>query len=212
MTAPIKNAVYYLEIVAEEDGEPELLSEVCEALGFVVRDGDVFYKTAPVARIADGQLSLNPKVSGRLRNELKPLNQHQSDTFTPAWFRFARYRMAVHEAGHAIAAIKFGFGVDLVSIDSRPPVTKCCKEPCGHERQLYYAAGAAAETLVFDSYVFGFEGDLVEIVKQSPEACFTKLVDEAMERLDRTSIEKVACELMVPGVLLGSQVEDLIWA
>jgi hypothetical protein len=65
----------------------------------------------------------------------------------PAELDLVHYQ-AVHEAGHAVAACQLGIMFDTVRIIYNAGVALACN-PRDHNLQLGYAAGAAAEDIVF---------------------------------------------------------------
>jgi len=234
-----KNALDFLREMPH-GGHLDSLVSACEALGFSVQptsDGILIeFGGASVARIQDGCLSVDMGVANQLNSGMPAPTREQEETFNLVLVKLERNEIAVHEAGHAIAAHVLGLKCTFVRIDPEGEMKLCADDDAdsfdesddekSEAMQEVYAAGAAAEELLFGKYRrhgMGMDArdvNVMEIMKiqaetgQPPEQCdvFDQYLRRVKARLVKAQVIAVANALKEKGSLSGEEVESILRA
>ncbi len=157
-------------------GERFLYEEACEALGLELRGNDFYHEENRLATIENGGLTVHNEAVRKLKFDLPPLNDKRLFALNSVYFRLDKDRVAIHEAGHAVAAWMKAVDFCFVRIGVEHEIQLCAKwsreaadvlRRCPwptKNRQYVLAAGAAAEKLVFGDYgKQGVESDRKEL-------------------------------------------------
>jgi hypothetical protein len=138
------------------------------------------------------------------------------------------WRVAVHESGHAIAAVKFGFIFQQVEVGPNEhgevdvqfsPLDRKHSDASQEELmrwQIFYAAGAAAEHLVFDEIrEHGIRKDRADHCRVNEmlvgrESTFEDSVQKAIQLLDSKLLQSVAKELHKSSRLSIEEMHSLV--
>jgi hypothetical protein len=226
-------------------GPHEELLEACEALGFSVQrePSGALVKCADLtmAMVVADVLTPDTAAMERAEHAMPPVTPEQEQAFNKALWKLEREKIAVHEAGHAVAARVLGLNLCYVTICGGGETQFCIKDSVDNltydideaekvERlQEAYAAGAAAERLVFRGYRPHGSckdsrdvKDMEELKAQSQPGTlanpnvFAKFVAQAEQRLSseeaRAQIMAVARGLKEKGFLSRENVESLLGA
>ena len=218
------------------EGEEALLVEGCKILGFKVVDGGVYHDNLHLARIQDKRLVIvNEEAVKDLSYDLPPLTLSRKIKLNEIYFQLCEERIAIHEAGHAVAAIMRQVPFCFVRIGVQQELHLCSKwNRCSddyseapwiaRDKQYVLAAGAAAEKLVFDEYhesgvAADREGINVEEVMllqakgvEAPDGLdvFDDKVNEVVAELAVIAVRAVAKLLVERQFLSHSEVEQIV--
>jgi hypothetical protein len=138
------------------------------------------------------------------------------------------WQITCHEAGHAVLAVRFNMSfLSVERGDGAQGQLEACGNPLSNpdrgwskeviaQWQQFYAAGAAAELLLFGSYrEYACSRDTIlhdQLERMRPDGRrdgWAKDVDSAVKLLDRESIEKVAKKLDQERKLTDEEVYQL---
>ncbi|MCG8451022.1 MAG: hypothetical protein MI725_15750 [Pirellulales bacterium] len=133
------------------------------ALGLDVQNSDdaliVRHENKQLGVIREDSLSLDSEALNALGAVLPPISSEQGRAFDKALSELERDQIAIHEAGHAVAAYELGLRVCYARLDEVSEVQLCSE--CDVDSldyadelkvialQKYYAAGAAAERIIY---------------------------------------------------------------
>jgi len=214
-----------IQLLAKLAG-PDRLRLKCEAIGYTWNahgeQVSILENGEAVAALTDGQVTLfDPLPDGVKDREL-------SEEQWAAFVALDRWRVAVHEAGHAIVAVKLGLELEHVHLAEDSNAGETCLRgfasdlESNHPRRdedlmrRFYAAGAAAESVVFGTYnVHGIADDLVEFSKLSAQSTSVKpdfgaFVGFVVRDLQAKNVTAVATTLDDKGYLSAHRVRSLL--
>jgi len=224
---PQRNAIYYLREMPHF-GEHDLLVEACEALGFDIRrqpsGAFVTYQDYVVATIVGDKLIPESLVMDQLAETIPVVTQEQGEAFDRALSKLEREEIAVHEAGHVVAAHARGLSLCYARIGEVSEVQLCASDdpdalddddPKVERFQEYYAAGAAGERVIFGRYrLHGSKKDRCDVnvretlkiqakTGRAPDNIdvFDQYVDRVEARLSKEMVLAVATALKKKGFL-----------
>ena len=86
-------------------GEAALFQEACQMLGFQVSGDGVYCEGRHLASIRNNRLVVNEVELEALSLDLEPLNTQRKIELNRIYFRLNADRVAIHEAGHGVAAL-----------------------------------------------------------------------------------------------------------
>src|SRR4029450_1257726 len=160
-----RRAAEFLEQMPHVGPHAELVSAV-EALGLTGKQDDdrtlVLFGDSIISVVAGDELSLNTQVIRSIAKSMPPVTPEQGRAFDRILSRLERDSIAVHEAGHVVAAHSLGFKICFARLGEVSEVQLCRDNDMDsldyndvgtvEDFQEYVAAGAAAELLVFGRY------------------------------------------------------------
>lgn len=214
-------------------GDESLFVEACRILGFEVRGDGVYHADRHVATIQNQRLIVNEAITKELSYDLPPLNLQRQNAINEIYFQLCEERVAIHEAGHAVAAVMQQVDFCYVRIGVEHEVQFCSRNPApdyrgtpwlAEDRQFVMAAGAAAETLILgDFHTAGVSADrqdlnVCEIMlrdakgQNPPDSLdvFDERVKEVAAELDAAVIRAVAKHLIERKFLSRAEVEQIV--
>jgi len=232
-----KKAIDFLREMPHE-GPYEVLIEACCALGFKISTSPhtyfVSYNGTTVATITGEAIQIISIAADGLAKTMPPVTSEQGGAFDKVLSRLDRNKIAVHEAGHAVAAFHSNLDINFVQLGEVSEMELCCD--CGMDSLNYgdqeevevlqkvWAAGAAAEQIIFGAYrPYSLvkdrrDIDIMEKIKldragkdfQKDIDVFDEYFDRAIETLKSNEIEAVANVLKEKSRLSGPEVEAIL--
>lgn len=212
-----------LELLLKFRGTDRFLKK-CEATGYTCTNNGnetvISDSGDPIGIFSNNIFELNAELSETATN--RELDETQWNAFVV----LDRWRVAVHEAGHTILAVRFGLELDHVSLCEHDNAGETCLlglaaelEPQHPRRnvdlmQKFFAAGAAAELVTFGTYnVHGVADDLHEfsnLSKLQKQRSFEDVVIGLTNRIQPDEISAVARLLDQKGYLSVHRVKKLL--
>ncbi len=145
-------------------GEAPLFLEACKLLGFEIRGGGVYHENLHLANIENGRLVVSEVVAEQLSYEdLPPLNGQRKIELNRIYLQLNAERVAIHEAGHAVAAVQERVDFCYVRIGLQHELQICSawnralnnfreERYRARKAQFVAAAGAAAKMLILGDF------------------------------------------------------------
>ena len=162
-----RDAIHYLRSMPHT-GMQDALIEACEALGFNVQPetsgASIWHNRILVAEVNDNEFKLRYAALDQLDGSMPVVTPEQGQAFDRALVKIEWDQVAIHEAGHVVAAHKLGLTICFARLGAESAMQLCADDDVDSltytedevekvERlQQAYAAGAAGERVVFGVY------------------------------------------------------------